>query len=40
MKRAYFAVKETISGCVRWVVAGVLSLLVVLPTFTSFGTSS
>jgi len=39
MKRAYSAVKETISRFVRWVVAGVVSFIVALPTIASFSTS-
>jgi len=39
MKRAYSAVKETISRFVRWVVAGVISLIIALPTVASFSTS-
>ena len=39
MKRAYSAVKETISRFVRWIIAGVVSLIVALPTFASFSTS-
>ena len=39
MKKAYSAVKETISRFVRWVIAGVISFIVALPTFASFGTS-
>ena len=39
MKRAYSAVKETIARFVRWVVAGVISFIIALPTFASFSTS-
>jgi len=39
MKRAYSAVKETIARFVRWVVAGIISFIIALPTFASFSTS-
>ena len=39
MKRAYSAVKETIARFVRWVIAGVISFIVALPTVASFSTS-
>jgi len=39
MKRTYSAVKESISRFVRWVVAGVISLIVALPTYTAFHSS-
>jgi hypothetical protein len=32
MKRAYSAVKETIALFVRWVIAGIVTFIVVLPT--------
>lgn len=35
MKKAYSAV----AGFVRWLVAGVLSFIVAIPTFASFSTS-
>jgi hypothetical protein len=35
MKKAYFAVAKFM----RWVVAGVLTLVVAIPTLTSFSTS-
>jgi hypothetical protein len=39
MKRAYSAVKESVSRFVRWVIAGIVSLIVALPTIASFSTS-
>jgi hypothetical protein len=39
MKRAYTKVKESVSRFVRWVVAGVVSFIIALPTFASFSTS-
>lgn len=39
MKRAYSAVKETIGRFVRWVITGIISVIVALPTFASFSTS-
>jgi hypothetical protein len=39
MKRAYSAVRETIARFVRWVIAGIVSVIVALPTIASFGTS-
>lgn len=39
MKRTYYAVKETISRFVRWIIAAVISVIVALPTFFSFSTS-
>lgn len=39
MKRAYSAVKETIGRFVRWIIAGVISFIVALPTFVSVSTS-
>jgi hypothetical protein len=39
MKKAYSAVKETIARFVRWVIAGVISIIVALPTFASFSAS-
>ncbi len=38
MKRAYFAVKENVSGFVRWFITGILSMLIALPAFASFNT--
>ena len=40
MKRAYSAVKETIARFVRWVIAGVVSVIIALPTFASLSTST
>lgn len=39
MKRAYSAVKETISLFVRWVIAGIAFAIVVLPTIASLSIS-
>lgn len=39
MKKAYSAVTETVARFVRWVVAGILSFIVAVPTVASFGTS-
>jgi len=39
MKRAYSAAKETISRFVRWVITGIVSFIVALPTFASFSAS-
>lgn len=39
MKRAYSAVTETVARFVRWVVAGVISFIVTIPTFASLSTS-
>ena len=38
MKRAYFAVKENVSGLVRWFITGVLSMLIALPALASIHT--
>lgn len=39
MKKAYSAVTETVARFVRWVVAGILSFILAIPTFASFSTS-
>jgi hypothetical protein len=36
MKRVYSKVSRTISDFVRWVIAGVLSLIVVIPAIVTF----
>jgi hypothetical protein len=36
MKRVYSKVSRTISGFVRWVIAGVLSLIVAIPAIVTF----
>jgi len=40
MKRAYSAVKEKIARFVRWAIAGVVSVVIALPTFASLSTST
>jgi hypothetical protein len=35
MKSAYLAVKENVSGFVRWLITGLLSMLIALPTLAS-----
>jgi hypothetical protein len=40
MKRAYSAVKETISRFVRWVIAGIVTIIVALPIIASLNTST
>jgi hypothetical protein len=39
MKRAYSTVSATVARFVRWVVAGILSFIVAVPTVASFSTS-
>jgi hypothetical protein len=39
MKRVYSKVTKTIAGFVRWVIAGIVSLIIAIPTIASFGSS-
>lgn len=39
MKKAYSAVSVTVARWVRWIVAGVISFIVSIPTVASFSTS-
>jgi hypothetical protein len=39
MKRAYSAVKESIARFVRWIIAGIVFAIVLLPTIASLSVS-
>jgi len=39
MKRAYFAVKESISRFVRWIISGVVFAIIALPVIASLSIS-
>lgn len=39
MKRVYSKVTQTIASFVRWVIAGIVSLIVAIPTIASFSSS-
>lgn len=39
MQKAYSAVTNTVAKFVRWIIAGVISVIVSIPTFASLSTS-